>query len=64
MLIGEVEVRVVFGVGSGKVVGCMVIEGKLVKGFGICVMWGNNFVYVGFINLLRWVKEFVKEVSS
>lgn len=39
MLIGEVVVSVVFEVGSCKVSGCVVIEGKMVMGFGIYVMW-------------------------
>lgn len=62
--IGEAEVRAVFGAGSGKAAGCMVTEGKLVKGSGIRVMRGNNSVHVGSINSLRRVKELAKEVSS
>ncbi|XP_024390329.1 uncharacterized protein [Physcomitrium patens] len=62
--IGEAEVRAVFGAGSGKAAGCMVTEGKLVKGSGIRVMRGNNSVHVGSINSLRRVKELAKEVPA
>lgn len=62
MPIGEAEVRAVFGAGSGKVAGCMVTEGKLVKGSGLRVMRGKESVHVGTINSLRRVKELAKEV--
>ena len=61
--IGEAEVRAVFGAGSGKVAGCMVTEGKLVKGSGIRVMRGKESLHVGTISSLRRVKELAKEVS-
>lgn len=61
--IGEADVRAVFGAGSGKVAGCMVTEGKLVKGSGIRVMRGKESLHVGTINSLRRVKELAKEVS-
>jgi translation initiation factor IF-2 len=62
--IGEAEVRAVFGAGSGKVAGCMVTEGKLVRGSGLRVMRGSGPVYVGTINSLRRVKELAKEVRN
>lgn len=62
--IGEAEVRAVFGAGSGKVAGCMVTEGKLVKGSGLRVLRGKDSVHVGTITSLRRVKELAKEVRS
>jgi translation initiation factor IF-2 len=62
--IGEAEVRAVFGAGSGKVAGCMVTEGKLVKGAGIRVLRGKESVHVGTITSLRRVKELAKEVAA
>ncbi|KAG0625920.1 hypothetical protein M758_2G088400 [Ceratodon purpureus] len=62
--IGEAEVRAVFGAGSGKVAGCMVTEGKLLKGSGLRIMRGNTSVHVGTINSLRRVKELAKEVAA
>lgn len=61
--IGEAKVRAVFGAGSGKVAGCMVTEGKLVKSCGVRVMRGTMAVHVGLIDSLRRVKEAVKEVK-
>jgi len=62
--IGQAEVRAVFGAGSGRVAGCMVTEGKLVKGAGVRVTRGGVDVHVGLIDSLRRVKELAKEVVA
>lgn len=64
MPIGEAEVRAVFGAGSGRVAGCMVNEGKIVKGCGIRVMRESTAVHVGIVDSLRRVKEAAKEVNA
>ena len=64
MPIGQAEVRAVFGAGSGRVAGCMVTEGKLVKGAGVRVTRGGVDVHVGLIDSLRRVKELAKEVRT
>ncbi|EXB27055.1 Translation initiation factor IF-2 [Morus notabilis] len=62
--IGSAEVRVVFSSGSGRVAGCMVMEGKVVTGCGIRVLRKGKVVHVGVLDSLRRVKEIVKEVST
>ncbi|KAJ7981979.1 Translation initiation factor IF-2 [Quillaja saponaria] len=62
--IGSAEVRAVFSSGSGRVAGCMVTEGKVVKGCGIRVIRKGKTVYVGVLDSLRRVKEIVKEVNA
>lgn len=63
MPLGQAEVRAVFGSGSGRVAGCMVNEGKLVKGCGLKVMRGSTAVYTGELDSLKRVKEVAKEVN-
>ncbi|KAK4484630.1 hypothetical protein RD792_007219 [Penstemon davidsonii] len=62
--IGSAEVRAVFSSGSGRVAGCMVNEGKIVKDCGIRVLRKGKEVYVGVLGSLRRVKEIVKEVNA
>lgn len=62
MPIGSAEVRAVFSSGSGRVAGCMVTEGKIVKDCGIRVLRKGKEVHVGVLGSLRRVKEMVKEV--
>ena len=64
MPIGMAEVMAVFSSGSGRVAGCMVTDGKLVKGCGIRVVRKGKEVHVGVLDSLRRVKEMVKEVIS
>ncbi|KAF8391019.1 hypothetical protein HHK36_023319 [Tetracentron sinense] len=61
--IGAAEVRAIYSSGSGRVAGCMVREGKVVKGCGIRVVRKGKAVYVGVLDSLRRVKEMVKEVD-
>lgn len=62
--IGSAEVRAIFSSGSGRVAGCMVIDGKVVKSCGIRVIRKGKVVYVGILDSLRRVKEMVKEVNA
>lgn len=62
--IGVAEVRATFSSGSGRVAGCMVTEGKLVKECGLRVVRKGRVIHTGTISSLRRVKEEVKEVSS
>lgn len=62
--IGKAEVRAVFTSGSGKVAGCMVTEGKLVKACGCKVVRGSSVVHTGNLASLRRVKELAKEVIA
>ena len=56
--------RAIFSSGSGRAAGCMVAEGKLVKGCGVRVVHKGKTVYIGKLDLLRRVKEVVKEVTE
>ncbi|GLT33922.1 hypothetical protein SLA2020_084750 [Shorea laevis] len=62
--IGSAEVRAVFSSGSGCVAGCMVTEGKVVKGCGIRIVRNDKVIHVGVLDSLRRVKEIVKEVNA
>ncbi|KAG8364820.1 hypothetical protein BUALT_Bualt18G0038400 [Buddleja alternifolia] len=62
--IGLAEVRAVFSSGSGKVAGCMVTEGKIVKDCGIRVLRKGKEVNIGVLGSLKRVKEMVKEVNA
>lgn len=62
--IGSADVRAVFSSGSGRIAGCMVTDGKVVKGCGIRVIRKGKVVYVGILDSLRRVKEIVKEVNA
>lgn len=62
--IGSAEVRATFSSGSGRVAGCMVTEGKIVKGCGLRVVRKKRTVHVGIVDSLRRVKETVEEVSA
>ncbi|RRT65971.1 hypothetical protein B296_00019873 [Ensete ventricosum] len=62
--IGTADVRATFGSGSGRVAGCMVTEGKVVKDCGVRVVRNRKTVHTGTIGSLRRVKEDVKEVGA
>lgn len=62
--IGTAEVRAVFSSGSGRVAGCMITEGKVVKDCGIRVLRKRKEIFVGKLESLRRVKEIVKEVNA
>lgn len=62
--IGAAAVRAIFSSGSGRAAGCMVTEGKIVKGCGVRVVRKGKTVYVGKLDSLRRVKEVVKEIGA
>ncbi|XP_061371494.1 translation initiation factor IF-2, chloroplastic isoform X2 [Gastrolobium bilobum] len=62
--IGSAQVRATFSSGSGRVAGCMVKEGKVVKGCGIRVIRKGKVIHVGILDSLRRVKEVVNEVNA
>eukprot|EP00268_Persea_americana_P022074 TRINITY_DN2195_c0_g1_i2.p1 TRINITY_DN2195_c0_g1~~TRINITY_DN2195_c0_g1_i2.p1 ORF type:complete len:1010 (-),score=272.55 TRINITY_DN2195_c0_g1_i2:413-3442(-) len=62
--IGAADVRAIFSSGSGRVAGCMVTEGKVLKGCGVRVIRNGKTVYVGTLDSLKRVKEMVKEVNA
>ncbi|KAK1583133.1 hypothetical protein Q3G72_021252 [Acer saccharum] len=64
VVIGSAEVRAIFTSGSGHVAGCMVTEGKVVKGCGARVIRKGKTVHVGVLDSLKRVKEIVKEVNA
>ncbi|XP_039146476.1 translation initiation factor IF-2, chloroplastic [Dioscorea cayenensis subsp. rotundata] len=62
--IGTANVRATFSSGSGRVAGCMVAEGKVVKDCGVSVLRKGKIIHTGKISSLRRVKEEVKEVAA
>ncbi|KAJ6820426.1 translation initiation factor IF-2, chloroplastic-like [Iris pallida] len=62
--IGSAGVRATFSSGSGRVAGCMVTEGKVVKECGVRVVRNGKTIHTGIIDSLRRVKEEVKEVGA
>ncbi|KAI3939020.1 hypothetical protein MKW92_041684 [Papaver armeniacum] len=62
--IGAAEIRAVFSSGSGRVAGCMITDGKIVKGCGIRILRNGKTIHVGVVDSLRRVKEVVKEVNA
>ncbi|KAI3869507.1 hypothetical protein MKX03_033230 [Papaver bracteatum] len=62
--IGAAEIRAVFISGSGRVAGCMITDGKIVKGCGIRILRNGKTIHVGVVDSLRQVKEVVKEVNA
>ncbi|XP_042403673.1 translation initiation factor IF-2, chloroplastic-like [Zingiber officinale] len=62
--IGTGEVRATFSSGSGRVAGCMITEGKVVKECGARVIRNGKIIHSGTVDSLRRVKEDVKEVGA
>ena len=62
--LGQVEVRAVFSVGRGKVAGCYVQSGKIVRNCQIRVRRGNKIVYEGNLDSLKRMKEDAREVKA
>lgn len=60
---GHARVKAVFPVGKkGKVAGCLVTDGKVVRGAGVRILRGGTVVFEGQVSSLRRVKEDVREV--
>lgn len=62
--IGAAEVRVVFPIANGYVAGCLVVEGRVVKGEHARVLRNGKVVSERKIETLRREKDEVKEVRA
>jgi translation initiation factor IF-2 len=62
--IGEAEVKAVFGSGSRKAAGCLVLDGLLSKNAVVVVRRKKKVLFEGKLSSLRRVKDDVKEVPS
>lgn len=61
--IGKAEVKQVFKIsGVGFIIGCLVVQGKVIRGEKIKVKREGTIVYEGIIDSLKRIKESVKEV--
>ncbi|SVA71252.1 uncharacterized protein METZ01_LOCUS124106, partial [marine metagenome] len=64
-IVGLAEVREVFDSPNlGKIAGCLVIEGTVVKSNSIRVLRDNTVIYEGELESLRRFKDSVNEVKS
>ncbi len=64
-VIGKVEIRKVFNVPKvGKVAGCYVLEGKIIRNSNVRVIRDNIVVYTGKINSLKRFQDDVREVVA
>lgn len=63
--LGRAEVRQVFTVGkTGKIAGCYVLEGKILKGKTAIVLRNSKEIFKGQIDQLKRFKDDVKEVAT
>ncbi len=64
-VVGHAEVRAVFKLPKGgKVAGCMVTDGKIVRNAEIRVLRGGEEVWSGRIESLKRFKDDVREVAA
>ncbi len=62
--LGQVEVRAVFPVGRGKVAGCYVLSGKVIRNCKLRVRRGGKVIYEGTLDSLKRMKDDVREVNT
>ena len=63
--LGTAEVRQVFNIGkNGKIAGCYVTEGKIVRGKTAVLLRGGKEMFRGQIDQLKRFKDDVKEVAT
>ena len=62
--LGQAEVRQIFPVGRGKVAGCYVQSGKLVRNCKLRVRRGGKVIYEGALDSLKRMREDAREVNS
>ncbi|MBL8669459.1 MAG: translation initiation factor IF-2 [Alphaproteobacteria bacterium] len=61
--LGNVEIRKVFNITKvGKVAGCMVVEGKVVRGAKVRILRDNVVIHEGKLKSLKRLKDEVREV--
>jgi translation initiation factor IF-2 len=61
--LGTAEVRAVFPVGRGKIAGCYIQAGKVVRNCKLRVHRGGQVIYEGYLDSLKRMKDDVKEVN-
>ena len=62
--LGTAEVRAVFSVGRGKVAGCYIQSGKVVRSCKLRVHRSGQVIYEGHLDSLKRLKDDVKEVNA
>ena len=63
--LGKAEVRQIFTVGkAGKIAGCYVTEGKIIRGKTAKIVRNGETVFTGTIDQLKRFKDDVKEVAT
>ncbi len=64
-ILGQVKVKEIYKIsGSGKIVGCIVTKGKIIKNGKIRVLRSNKNIFEGDISSLKRFKDNVKHVSE
>ncbi len=65
VMLGKAEVRQVFTVGkTGKIAGCYVLEGKILRGKTAKIVRDGETIFTGTIDQLKRFKDDVKEVAT
>ncbi|MDO8586243.1 MAG: translation initiation factor IF-2 [Armatimonadota bacterium] len=63
--LGKAEVRRIFKLpGGGKIAGCYVTEGKVLRGSEMRVRRGQEVVYTGKLDSLKHIKEDAREMAA
>ncbi len=62
--LGQVEVRAVFTIGRGKIAGCYVQSGKMLRNCKLRVRRGSKVIYQGTLDSLKRMKEDAREVNA
>jgi translation initiation factor IF-2 len=62
--LGTAEVRAVFPVGRGKIAGCYIQSGKVVRNCKLRVHRDSQVIYEGHLDSLKRMKDDVKEVKA
>ena len=62
--LGTAQVRAVFSVGRGKVAGCYIQSGKVVRNCKLRVHRDGQVIYQGHLDSLKRMKDDVKEVNA
>jgi translation initiation factor IF-2 len=62
--VGHAEVRALFQIPKGTIAGCMVSDGKIIRGARVRVVRDSVSIWEGGIKSLRRVKEDVREVGA
>ncbi len=61
---GQADVKEVFSIPKGTVAGCMVVDGKLIRGEHVRVIREGVVIFEGELNSLKRFKDDVKEVGN